>query len=70
MEVGARHDGFCDPHYMDTARTCCGIGDSGPTHEVGTFSSRVDDLHNGEIMPVVYLRDSPTTWSTNIRSVG
>ena len=37
------------------------MGDSGPAHEVGTFSSRADDLHIGEIMPVVHLRDSPAT---------
>ena len=47
----------------------CGIGDSGPTHEVGTFSSLEDDLHSGEILPVVHSRDSPATWSTSIHSV-
>ena len=46
------------------------MGDSGSAHEVGTFSSRADDLHIGEILPVVYLRDSPATWSTGIHSVG
>ena len=46
------------------------MGDSGPAHEVGTFSSRADDLHIGEILPVVHLRDSPATWSTSIHSVG
>ena len=61
MEVGACHNGFCDPLAMNTARTWCGMGDSGPTHEVGTFSSRADDLHIGEIMPVVHSRGSPTT---------
>ena len=30
------------------------MGDSGPDHEVGTFSSRANDLHIGEILPVVY----------------
>ena len=58
MEVGARHDGFCDPLVTDTVRTGCSMGDSGPAHEVGTFSSRADDLHIGEILPVVYLIDS------------
>ena len=58
MEMGVRHDGFCDPLVRNTARTGCGMGDSGPTHEVGTFSSRADDLHIKEIMPVVYSRDS------------
>ena len=46
------------------------MGDSGPTHEVGTFSSRSDDLLIGEIQQVVYSRDSPTIWSTSIHSVG
>ena len=46
------------------------MGDSGPAHEVGTFSSRADDLHIGEILPVVHSRDSPATWSTSIHSVG
>ena len=40
------------------------MGDSGPAHEVGTFSSRADDLHIGGILPVVHSRDSPATWST------
>ena len=46
------------------------MGDSGPVHKVGTFSSRADDLHIGEILSVVYSRDSPATWSTSIHSVG
>ena len=70
MEVGARHDGFCDPLSTDTARTGCGMGDSGLAHEVGIFSSRVNGLHIGEILPIVYSRDRPATWSTSIRSVG
>ena len=45
------------------------MGDSGPTHEFGTFSSRADDLHNGEILRVVISRDSSTTWSNSIHSV-
>ena len=44
------------------------MGDSGQVHEVGTFSSRADDL--GEILPVVHSRDSPATWSTGIHSIG
>ena len=48
----------------------CYMGDSGPTHEVGTFSSLADDLHIGEILPVVRSRDSPATWDTSIHSVG
>ena len=69
MEVGARHDGFCDPLATDTTRTGCSMSDSGPAHEVGTFSSRADDLHMGEILSVVHSRDSPATWSTSIHSV-
>ena len=47
-----------------------GIGDSGLAHKVGIFSSYADDLHIGEILPVVHSRDSPATWSTSIHSVG
>ena len=46
------------------------MDDSRPAHEVGTFSRRADDLLIGEILPVVHSRDSPTTWSTSIHSVG
>ena len=46
------------------------MGDSGPAHEVGIFSSCVDDLHTGGILPVVYLRDRLATWSASIHSVG
>ena len=60
--MGAHHNGFCDPLATDTARTGCGMGDSGPAHEVGTFSSCADDLHIGEILPVVYLRDLRRTF--------
>ena len=45
------------------------MGDSGPAHKVGTFSSRTDDLHTGGIFPVVYLRDCPVTWSASVHSV-
>ena len=47
----------------------CGMGDSGPTHEVGIFSSRTDDLHIGDILPVLHSRDSPASWSTSMHSV-
>ena len=46
------------------------MGDSGLAHEVGTFSSRANDLHIGEILPIVYPRDSLATWSTSIHIVG
>ena len=67
--MGERHDGFCDPLATDTTRIGCGMVNSGPAHEVGTFYSLVDDLHIGEIPPVVHSRDSPATWSTSIHSV-
>ena len=70
MEVGARHDGFCNQLTTDTVGACRSMGYSGPAHKVGTFSSLPDNLHNGEIQPVVYLRDRPSTWSTSIHSVG
>ena len=70
MEVGARHDGLCDPLAMDTTEARYGMGDCGSNHEVGTFSSRVDDLLIGEILLVVHSRDSPATWSTHIHSIG
>ena len=68
--MGARHDGLCDPLATDAAEARRNMSDSGPTHEVGTFSSRADDLLIGEILPVVHSRDSTTTWSTSIHSVG
>ena len=46
------------------------MSDSRSAHEVGTFSSRADELHIGEILQVVHSRDSPATWSTSIHSVG
>ena len=70
MEVGARHNGICDPLATDAAEALRGIGDSGPAHEVSTFSSRADDLRLGEILSIVHSRDSPATWSTSIHSVG
>ena len=70
MEVGARHDGLYDPLATDTVETGRGMGDSGPTHEVSTFSSCADDLRLGEILPVIHSRDSPTTWHTSIHTVG
>ena len=70
MEVGTRHDGLCDPLSKDAVEASRGMGDSGPTHEVGTFSSRADDLRLGEILTVIHSRDSPATWSTSIHSVG
>ena len=45
------------------------MGDSGPAHEVATFSSRADDLHTGGILLVIYPRDCPATWSSSVHSV-
>ena len=58
----------CVGFYMHVVG--CGMGDSGPTHEVGTFSSHADDLHIGEILPVVHSKDRLATCSTSIHSVG
>ena len=69
MEVGARNDGLCDPLATDAAEARRDMGDSGPAHEVSTFSSRADDLRLGEILSVVHSRDSLATWSTSIHSV-
>ena len=46
------------------------MGDSGPAHEIGTFSSHADDFLLGEILSAVYSRDSPATWGTDIHSIG
>ena len=55
MEMGACHDRFCDLFNTDTTEAQYGVGDSGPAHLVGTFSSDADDLHTRGILPVVYL---------------
>ena len=46
------------------------MGDSGPTNEVGTFSSRANDLYTRGILPVVYPRDCSAIWSVSVHSVG
>ena len=69
MEVGTRHDGLCDPFSMKIAEARHSLGDSGSAHEVGTFSSRANDLHIGGILPIVHSRDRLTTWSVIIHSV-
>ena len=45
------------------------MGYSGPTHQVGTFSGRADDLHTGGILQVVYRGDSTVTWSASLHSI-
>ena len=42
------------------------MGDTGPAHQVGTFSGCVDDLHTGGILHVIHTRDSPVTWSASL----
>ena len=32
VEVGACHDGLCDPLATDTVETVCGVGDYRPAH--------------------------------------
>ena len=68
--MGARDDGLCYPLATDAAEASCSMGDSGPAHEVSTFSSPADELRLGEILLIVHSRDSPATWSTSIHSVG
>ena len=46
------------------------MGDSGPTHQVGPFSSRADDLHNGGILQVIYTRDSTVARSARLHNIG
>ena len=46
------------------------MGYSGPTHQVGTFSGRADDLHTGGILLVVYTEDSTVAWSSSLYSIG
>ena len=42
------------------------MGDSGPAHQVGTFSGCADDLHTGGILQVIHTRDRPITWSVSL----
>ena len=70
MEVRARYDGLCDPLAIEFAEALRGVDNSRSNHKVGTFPSLVDDLHIGGILPVVYPRDYPATWSVNVHSVG
>ena len=46
------------------------MGYSGPTHQVGTFSGRADDLHTRGILQVVYTGDSTVAWSSSLHSIG
>ena len=42
------------------------MGDSGPTHQVDTFSSCVDDLHIGGILQVIHTRDCSIPWCASL----
>ena len=45
-------------HFPRTPRRHDAVwGDSRPAHEVGTFSSRADDLHTGGILSIIHSRD-------------
>ena len=46
------------------------MGYSGPTHQVGTFFGRVDDLHTEGILQVLYTGDSTVEWSSSLHSIG
>ena len=45
------------------------MGDYGPAHEVGTFSSHADDLQYRGILQIIRVRDCPVTWSANLHSI-
>ena len=66
MEVGTCHVGLCDSLAMDGMEARCSMGNSGPTHYVGTFFSCADDLHTRGILQAVYMRDSLATWSASL----
>ena len=66
VEVGTYHDGFCDSLATKITEAWCGVGDSGPTHQVSTFFCYADDLHTGRILQVIHTRDRPVTWSASL----
>ena len=45
------------------------MGDYGPAHEVGTFSSHADDLQYIGILQIIRVRDYPVTWSASLHSI-
>ena len=45
------------------------MGDCGLAHEVGTFSSRTDDLHYRGILQIIHARDFPVTWSASLHNI-
>ena len=46
------------------------MGYSVPTHQVGTFYCRANDLHTGGILQVVYTGDIMVAWSSSLHSIG
>ena len=42
------------------------MGDSGSAHQVGTFSSCVEEIHTRGILQVIHMRDRPVTWSDSL----
>ena len=40
------------------------MGYYGLAHQVGTLFGFADDLHSRGILQIIYMRDSPVTWST------
>ena len=64
--MGTYHDGFCDSLAMNIAEAGCSVGDSGPAHQVGTFSCCTDDLHTGGILQVIHTRDRSVKWSVSL----
>ena len=46
------------------------MGDRGLAHKVNTLSSHIDDLHSGEILQIIYMRDYPVAWSASLYSIG
>ena len=67
--MGAHHDGLYDSLATDIVEACCGVGYSGPTHQVSTFSGHADGLHTGEILQVAYTGDSTVAWSSSLHSM-
>ena len=64
------HSGKANVVADALGRKSRGVLASIASQKVSTFYNRADDLHIGQILPVVYSRDSPTTWSTSIHSIG
>ena len=46
------------------------MGDLRPAHQVSTLSGYANDLHFGGTLQIIYMRDRPVTWSTNLYRIG